>query len=192
MYMDYKNILNAIDRCDNIYDVKTIINSVNDNQVQSKEWLIENCIEYFDMFDDAKTIIMAGWYGLLGDMLYRGEYCQDITVCDMDPKCRLFGKKMYPHLNHITKRMKHVDPYGYHQIICTACEHISNDELKSFLSKKSPGSLVILQSNNYFGIPGHINCKNTLDEFKSSVDLRIVKSCQLRTEKYTRYMIIGY
>ena len=192
MYMNYKNILNAIDRCDNIYDVKTIVNSINDNQVQSKEWLIENCFEYFDMFDDAKTLIAAGWYGLLGDMLYRGEYCSDITIYDMDPKCREFGKKMYPHLKHITRRIKNIDAYGYHQIICTACEHVDDNELNEFLNKKSPGSLVILQSNNYFGIPGHINCKTSLAEFQSSVNFNIIKSFELKTEKYNRFMIVGY
>jgi hypothetical protein len=192
MYMDYKNILNAINRCDNIYDIKTIINSINDNQVASKEWLLENCHEYFDMFQDAKIIIMAGWYGLLGDMLYNGKYATDITICDMDPKCKLYGKKLYPHLKYRTDRMSDVDASTYDEIICTACEHITDTELNEFLLKKKSGALVILQSNNYYGIDGHINCKNSLDEFKSSVNLTIIKTVELKLEKYTRFMIIGY
>ena len=192
MYMNYKNILNVIDCCDNIYRVKTIVNSINDNQVQSKEWLIENCFEYFDMFNDAKTVVVAGWYGLLGDMLYRGEYCSNITICDMDPKCREFGKRLYPHLKHITQRMSEIDVSDYDQIICTACEHIGDDELNEFLSKKKRSALTVLQSNDYFGIDGHINCKNLLKDFENSVNLQIIKTLELQTEKYKRFMIIGY
>lgn len=192
MYMNYKNILNVIDSCEDIYHVKTIINSINDNQVASKQWLIENCSDYFDLFSDAKVLIVAGWYGLLGDMLYRGEYFKDITICDMDPKCRQFGKKLYPHLNHKTKRMDEINPVEYDQLICTACEHITDVELNNFLSKKTPGTLVVLQSNNYFEIEEHINCKSTLQEFESAVNLRIIKSFELPTEKYSRFMIVGY
>ena len=43
--------------------VKSIINSINDNQEKSKNWLVEKSIEYFTFFDKPKICIAAGWYG---------------------------------------------------------------------------------------------------------------------------------
>ena len=189
MYMNYKNILNVLDRCDDIRTIKDIINSVNDNQIFNKEWLIESCFKHIT---NTSTVIVGGWYGFLGDMLTRNDLCDDITICDMDPKCKQFGKQLYPQLKHITQRMSDIDPSYYNQIICTACEHISDNELNKFLSKRLGNKLTILQSNNYFGIDGHINCKDSLQEFKDSIDLQIIDSMELYTPKYNRFMVIGY
>ena len=41
-------------------------------------------------------------------------------------------------------------------IINTSCEHIEN--FARWYAKQSTGKLVILQSNNYFDIPEHVNC----------------------------------
>ena len=75
--------------------------------------------------------------------------------------------------------------------INTSCEHIKNftDWFKLLL----PGKLVALQSNNYFEIDDHVNCVNSLDEFKQQAPLNnIIYEGSLELEKYTRYMIIGY
>jgi flagellar biosynthesis regulator FlbT len=75
--------------------------------------------------------------------------------------------------------------------INTSCEHIENftDWFKLLL----PGKLVALQTNNYFEIEDHINCVNSLDEFKQQVPLsNIIYEGELELEKYTRYMVIGY
>ena len=75
--------------------------------------------------------------------------------------------------------------------INTSCEHIENftDWFKLLL----PGKLVALQSNNYFEIEDHVNCVNSLDEFKQQALLsNIIYEGELELEKYTRYMLIGY
>ena len=46
--------------------------------------------------------------------------------------------------------------------MCTSCEHISDETLNKFLRTRKEQSLVVLQSNNYFGLDEHINCKNSL------------------------------
>ena len=54
------------------------------------------------------------------------------------------------------------------------------------------GSLIILQSNNYFEIEDHINCYNSVDEFEKSLKLNtILFKGTLKLDKYDRYMIIG-
>ena len=46
-------------------------------------------------------------------------------------------------------------------IINTSCEHIENFD--SWYAKLSTGKLVILQSNNYFDIPEHVNCVHDIN-----------------------------
>jgi len=187
--MNYKNILDVIGKCDDIGQVKDIINSINQNQVYSKEWLVESCFKHIEA---KSTGIIAGWYGFLGDMLTRSGMCDDITVYDMDPKCTEIGLQLYPHLKHTTQRMADINPNAHDQIICTSCEHISDEELNDFLNKRTRGQLVVLHSNDYYGIPGHINCKGSLDEFKMSLNLEVVEALELETHKYKRFMVIGY
>ena len=51
----------------------------------------------------------------------------------------------------------------------------------------------MLQSNNYFGIDEHVNCKESLEEFKKSVRIRVLNSLEKRiNDKFDRYMLIGY
>ena len=75
-------------------------------------------------------------------------------------------------------------------MICTSCEHITDDDLNNFLSKVKEGSLVILQSNNY-NIPEHINYKDNVGEFEWGVDLNVQWRGELDMDKYTRYMLCG-
>ena len=75
--------------------------------------------------------------------------------------------------------------------INTSCEHIKN--FTNWFKLLLPGKLVALQSNNYFEIKDHINCVNSLDEFKQQAPLNnIIYEGELELEKYTRYMLIGY
>ena len=60
-------------------------------------------------------------------------------------------------------------------VICTSCEHISDETLNKFLRTKKEQSLVVLQSNNYFGLKEHINCKNSLKEFTDSLSYTVLK-----------------
>ena len=76
-------------------------------------------------------------------------------------------------------------------IINTSCEHIEN--FTKWFNAIPTGKLVALQSNNYFEIEDHVNCVNSLDEFKQQAPLsNIIYEGELELEKYTRYMLIGY
>lgn len=185
------DIIQVIDHFAHKYEdvnlIKSITNSVNHNQTRSKDWCVEHIIPYLSMHVNNKVLIAAGWYGLLGHML--NEY--EVTTFDMDPICKEVGKKLYPEIKHITSRIEDFDPKEYGTIICTSCEHITDDVLNNFLRKRSKTSIVCLQSNNYFGIDQHINCKNSLKEFTNSLECDIIEEMTLEGEKYTRFMVIG-
>ena len=51
----------------------------------------------------------------------------------------------------------------------------------------------MLQSNNFFEVPEHVNCVNNVDEFKIIAPMtRVLYSGELELPKYKRVMLIGY
>ena len=76
-------------------------------------------------------------------------------------------------------------------VINTSCEHIFNFE--NWYDHIPRGMLVILQSNDFFEAPDHVNCYNTLDEFAKQTPLREeLFSGTLPLSKYNRFMRIGF
>ena len=76
-------------------------------------------------------------------------------------------------------------------IINTSCEHIDNFRL--WYDYLPAGSLLILQTNNYFDIEDHINCSKSLVDFGNSTPMsKVLFEGELPLEKYNRYMRIGY
>ena len=54
------------------------------------------------------------------------------------------------------------------------------------------GTRVLLQSNDYFSEPTHINCVASVEEFAKQAALTTVEFAgALPTKKYTRFMLIG-
>ena len=186
-------ILKVIDDITNDRQIKSIINSVNDNQENSKNWILTKSNDYFRLFDNPKICVAAGWYGNLADRL--SEFTNEKVVSfDIDPKCEKIGRVMYPNVHFKTVDINNFHPGKYDVIICTSCEHFNDDTLNDFLSKRNKEKcLVILQSNNYKELDEHVNCKGSLEEFEKSVRLRVLNSSEKRiNNKFNRYMVIGY
>jgi hypothetical protein len=54
------------------------------------------------------------------------------------------------------------------------------------------GSRVLLQSNDYFSEPTHVNCVGTLEAFAAQAKLsNVAYAGSLPMKKYTRFMLIG-
>jgi len=75
-------------------------------------------------------------------------------------------------------------------VINTSCEHVEN--FSNWYDKVPQGRLVVLQSNNYFEHDEHINCVDSLEEFKKQCPMDIVFSGELELPLYKRFMLIGY
>ena len=56
-----------------------------------------------------------------------------------------------------------------------------------------PGMIFALQSNNMFGIEGHINCVNSIDEFEDQLPegVKVVFREEIKDTRGTRYMLVG-
>ena len=195
-----QNILKAISKITDNADIKSIINSVNSNQITSKEWLVDSISERLEfVIKNPKVCVAAGWYGMLADKMR--DFTNDKVVSfDIDPKCAEYGKIMYPEVSFKTADINDFHAGKYDVVICTSCEHISDTTLNKFLRTRKEQSLVVLQSNNYFGLKEHINCKNSLKEFTDSLSytvpsakINILNSSEKRiNNKFDRYMVIGY
>tara|TARA_B100000424_G_scaffold43059_1_gene29351 strand:- start:1881 stop:2783 length:903 start_codon:yes stop_codon:yes gene_type:complete len=173
--------------------VKSIVNSVNENQNLSKEWLVDNIKANMDMYDNPKICVAAGWYGMLADRMSMFTDKRVVSF-DINSECAGIGKIMYPNVQFKTEDVNTFNAKSYDVIICTSCEHFSDDVLNKFLNSRDKGNcLVVLQSNNYFGLEEHVNCKKNLEEFRKSVQIRALNSLEKRiNDKFDRYMLIGY
>ena len=171
--------------------VKSIINSLNDNQEKSKDWLIEKSKEYFTFFDNPTICIAAGWYGSLANKL-KTYIDNGVLTFDKDSQCKAIGQKLYKDVTFATAEIEYFNFRSYDIVICTSCEHLKQKVVDDMLEKIKKGALVILQSNNYFEVEDHINCHNSVEEFKKTLKLeKILYKGTLKLENCDRYMVVG-
>lgn len=183
-------------------------------QLQSKLWLIDELKKL--NLDLGIVFLCAGWYGILATMMLDAKLKIDkITTFDVDESCEKIANiinKPYI-LNNWT--YKHCiqdihdirfDGHIYdvnkfdgtqetiwetpNTVINTSTEHIENYHV--WYHKIPEGTICIFQGNNYFEIPEHVNCCNTLEEFsKYSPMAQTLYEGELNLGKYTRFMKIG-
>ena len=184
-----------------IFRIKDLVHSVTENQWKAKHWLAETFHSLYG-HTAGKILIIGGWYGLAAYQLRQKfpHESMNIVSMDMDPKCEDFGYKLFydQNINFETwdATKDDIDFSQYSVIVSTSCEHIDPDELGKIISKKHKDCWVVLQSNNFFGHPSHINCQDTLQDFESAVleNLQrkwIAFSGYMNFENFKRFMVIG-
>ena len=166
-------------------------------QIKSKEWLIEALQLNFSVKDDPVSIdIHGGWVGTLASMLFQSTIpIKHINSIDIDPECENIATNMNQlELEAGKFRAITYDMCKFNStadiIINTSFEHITQDEYDLWLSRLPQNSLIVLQSNDY-KIPEHVRTASTLEEFKKQSNLTELWSGSLKTQLYTRWMIIG-
>lgn len=209
----YKNALAAIgeiytrskyDPDVDLYRSFDIINSLNENQFASKEWLTDKLTPYIiDNRSDINNIcILGSWYGLINfilrEKLDRLNIKPHIHNVDSDPLTKeicysLMGRHEKSHYivdeaeNWIFDNIRKCDI-----IVNTSCEHMEPDDLRLITNMKKPNALICFQGNNYHEIQSHINTHDSLDEFVESLNLtRVYYKDTLSRGDYDRYMVIG-
>jgi len=192
--LNYPILLKKISKFENIDLIKDVINSVNDNQIKNKLWLIEKLKPYLDIYTTPKITIAAGWHGLLAHLL---DDRDNIKSFDIDDTCK--QTKLFDNVSYKTNDMVKQDPKESDILICTSCEHITDDNVMTWIKRKKQDSVVIIQSNNYFDVKDHVNCKKSLNHFKldilnkaerKKINIQVIDSFELKMPKYTRFMLI--
>jgi len=163
-------------------------------QMTSKEWLIDN-LEPF-VTKPSRIEIHGGWVGVLASMIFQSKIpAQYIASIDIDPLCQHVAIMMNK-IEEIDGRFKAITsdmctvPVSGDIIINTSCEHITQEQYDLWVSRLPKGSLIVLQSNDY-KIAEHVRPANSLEEFKMQSNLNELWSGSLKTQLYTRWMIIG-
>ncbi len=167
----------------------SMYNSINENQRKCKSWLLNT----LSLKSPNSILVLGGWYGGLAAMLKRKYRCQ-VRSIDIDPDCKRVGRKIYNEFIQF-RGMDFIDypiENKYHDlIVSTSCEHFQRSHLLNFIKRTPEGITFCLQSNNYFGIDGHINCSSSLEEFVEYLPFKSYWAGELSLEKYNRFMVIG-
>lgn len=184
-------------------------------QLLSKQWIIDK-LKDLDL-NLGTVFLCAGWYATLATMIFESKINVDkIRSFDIDESCisiaETFNKpwvldnwKFKSSLKNILDLKYSVDKYSVKRsdgtvveledmpdtIINTSCEHIEN--FSNWYNLIPEGKLLILQTNNYFEIPDHVNCSKDLEEFSNQTPMtKVLYQGELELPKYKRFMRIGY
>lgn len=187
-------------------------------QLQSKIWLIDE-LKKLDL-DLGTVFLCAGWYATLATMIFENKIKVDkIRSFDIDKStvdiAETFNKPWFVNQWRFKALIQDIHDIDYNEftwqywssannrmsypitdipdtIINTSCEHIT--DFTSWYKNKIPsGKLIILQGNNYFEIPEHINCSKNLTEFRKKTPMtNVLYEGELDLGKYKRFMRIGY
>jgi hypothetical protein len=174
-----------------------IANAFNHKQVACKIWARDRL---FDSFGGkfGHVVILGGWYGVLAAMLLEDERFDIglVESIDIDPAVAPIAETLNTTSNGrfraTTADMYRLDyaALGAGLVVNTSCEHIA--DLGGWLALLPKGTKVLLQSNDYFSEPTHINCVESVEAFQQLAGLaKIDFSGALPMKKYTRFMLIG-
>jgi len=175
------------------------------NQIKSKVWLLEK-LKAHDLepknastiFDPGQTsVVVGGWVGMLPFLAgitstKLGAVINvdiDSSVHDAANILNFSSSKMYSNSDQDIKKFDFAK-YKKLLVIDTIVEHFKDHG--EWVKTLPEGTTVILQGNNMFDVPDHVNCHKTLEDFIESCGLNsITWAGELNLFKCTRYMAIG-
>ena len=177
-------------------------------QVKSKIWLateLAKCIEG----KLGNVVFYGGWYNFVAYFLFSQFEVDKVYSIDTDPtviqpterlyikevtqgkfeavtydvnKIKWDGKTMIYNAHHSEQKDK------IHMVINTSCEHMNNE----WFDNLPDGTLVVLQTNDYFENEQHSNCCKDLEEAKNKYSMQsVMYEGELDTSLYNRFMLIG-
>lgn len=192
-----------------------ILDSFSPNQMASKTHLLESITKLDILNQDSTVVIWGCWYGSIL-IPYLQRYVKKIVGIDLDNRVLKIAKnnffKSHDNVDFIETDVfkKYRNVYiDTNLIINTSCEHMapmkewkwfgagamSKDSTREiFQTPKIPDKCFFaFQSNNMFGIEGHINCVNSLQEFEDQMPerARILHREEIEDTRGTRYMLVG-
>lgn len=196
--------INRLAESANRYQELNWADALSRNQVKSKLWLIEKLAE-LKMYpktrkvtDNATNVLLVGgWVGMLpflADM--KGKYLDTVVNIDVDTSVHGAAQELNSisqselKVSSVDVRKLNIKQYSNPIVIDTIVEHFKNHG--EWVKTLPPGTQVVLQGNDMFHVPDHVNCHKTLEEFVASCGLNnIVWAGELNLYKCTRFMAIG-
>jgi hypothetical protein len=177
-----------------------ITDAVDDIQLRSKRWLLDE-LDDIDPLTDSTVLVMGGWCGVLPWLRHvSGRATPAMTVSvDFDERaCRIGARIIGPTTPSLYFVCQDIHRLNYARIargrqlviINTVCEHLP--DFAGWRRLVPPGTLTVLQSNDYRGCPDHVNCVDSAAELEAAADLSEVTFVgSLPLSLFTRFMVIG-
>lgn len=207
------NVLTAIKHNPDYKD--DILDSFSNNQYIAKTALIKSLEDLKILSNKTNVVIWGCWYGSLLFPLLSKKVNKIIGIDLNEDVIKISKNKLFKDFENVDFVIDDVfNTYrnfylNTNLIINTSCEHmnpmkewpwfdegaIEEDAIKTKWknSKLSSNCYFAFQSNNMHGIEGHINCVNSIDEFKSQLPNRaeVIHQDEVIDSRGTRYMLIG-
>ena len=204
MQIDIDHVLFWMDAIRNSNNKSRTLESFWKGQIKSKLWLIEKLTEFKALpkkrsitEPETTTLIVGGWIGMIPFLANMFNKNLDSVInIDIDKSVHSAAHELNidPHNNFKNSstdvREFNLKKYKKLLIIDTIVEHFEDHgEWVKILPK---GTTLVLQGNDMFDVPDHVNCHKTLEDFIESCGLNnIIWSGELNLHKCTRYMAIG-
>lgn len=174
--------------------------AMDDVQIASKLWLIDELINIRDVASSS-MVILGAWYGILPLLINwrvtrppKRMLCIDINATALTAGERLIGA-LYDNIEY---RLADAMALDYEKIaqkpdsivVNTICEHLPL--FPSWWERIPTGQFLVLQNNNYFLCPDHVNALESLDEMKKQAPMSgVLFEGALPVLKWKRFMLIG-
>lgn len=172
--------------------------ALSTGQIESKLWLIEILSAVLPNDRSYNFVIAGGWVGSLPYLLdqLRPNLVNRVTQLDIEPSVNRIARGWNAPLADRFQALDR-DAIGFDYdltaevIVNTSCEHFTAQELSHWLRSLPKGRIVALQSNNFYGEPGHVNCHYSVSAFCQSLNVQnVLFSGELDLGKYKRFMTI--
>lgn len=171
-----------------------------DTQLYSKSWLVSVLNQHVNQ--PSNVYVFGGWIGVLANLLLQSSTwpVQKIINIDIDPECMTPACTInhdYLQQNRFEFVCANMRDYIYDFdvqpdiVINTSTEHVDQETYDIWYDKIYPGSLVVIQGNDFFDCPEHIRCTHDLDDFvRMNHAHQCVYTGILPNPQYTRFMAI--
>ena len=191
-----------------------VLNSLNEKQQVSKDWLVEKLNDYKYPFrhklkkDRISIMLLCSWYGMLAYKLiekFNVKKIDRIYCVDFDPKSKMIANRLFRKIDNenlqkgiltqVNFRDKDIKDLTKEEmsnceiIINTSCEHMPSMKKLELDSNAH----FAFTSNNMYDIEGHINCVSSIEEFKWQLpdNAKVIKEDRIVDDRGTRFILIG-
>jgi hypothetical protein len=146
----------------------------------------------------SNIVLIGGWVGLIPYLMnLRGLKCNSVVNIEIDQNALLASDFLnYETIFNYERLFEDALNVEYERwsdmiIINTSCEHLPN--YAEWIDRIPSGTRCILQSNNMFGLPEHVNCHKDLHDFESHSGLQVIQGRKEIDigDGWNRFMISG-
>ncbi len=174
--------------------------AIDEIQIASKLWLVDELTKVADV-RSRQMVVLGAWFGILPLLLNwrlpeppAHMLCVDIDPVPVHGGQRLIGS-LFDNIEYRVADAMTFDYATFHQhpqsiVVNTVSEHLPL--FTTWWDGIPDGQLVVLQSNDYFICPDHVNAVHSLEEMKAQAPMsQVLFEGSLPLLQWHRFMLIG-